>query len=267
MDNYNQLQLREIFHLEFLRWLGRKLKADNYSLKGGANLRLFFNSFRYSEDMDLDISDVRVDVLKEVVMNILKATTFQDILKPFGVQKIIVPDMSKAKQTETTQRFKIHLLTSNAEDLFTKIEFSRRGFKGKVVVGAASEFILRQYKMVPLLVAHYDITSATMQKILALATRKTIQARDIFDIFVLSSQYADFASNENRKPGHFAKSDFDKFKKAQENVFEISYEQFRDTVLSYLSPQDQEAYKTKSSWDEVKLKAVHFIDELRKNYA
>jgi len=51
---YNQLQLREIFHLEFLRWLGRKLKPKNYCLKGGANLRFYFNSFRYSEDMDID---------------------------------------------------------------------------------------------------------------------------------------------------------------------------------------------------------------------
>lgn len=267
MDNYNQLQIREIFHLEFLRWFGRKIKADNYVLKGGANLRFFFNSFRYSEDMDLDISAVRVDVLKDVVMNILKAQIFQDILESFGVQKIIVPDMSKAKQTETTQRFKIHLLTSNAEDLFTKIEFSRRGFKGKVVVSAASESILRQYKIAPLLVVHYDITSALIQKILALATRKEIQARDVFDIFVLSSQYADFVSNEAYKFSHFTKSDFDKFKKAQDNVFEISYEQFRDTVLSYLLPQDQDAYKTKSSWDEIKLKAVNFIGELKQRHA
>jgi len=35
---FNQLQLREIFHLELLRWLGRKLKAENYALKGGVNL-------------------------------------------------------------------------------------------------------------------------------------------------------------------------------------------------------------------------------------
>lgn len=266
MEGYNQLQIREIFHLEFLRWLGRKLKADNYALKGGANLRLFFNSFRYSEDMDLDVSAVRVDVLKDVVMNILKSATFQDILKPFGVQKIIIPDMSKAKQTQTTQRFKIHLLTSNAEDLFTKIEFSRRGFKGNIVVSAASEIILRQYKIAPLLVSHYDITSALMQKIFALVTRKTVQARDVFDIFILSSQYIDFSSSETRKTSHFIKSDFDKFKKAQDNVFEISYEQFRDTVLSYLSPQDQDAYKTKSSWDEVKLKVVNFIGELKQNH-
>mgnify|MGYP001601104310 FL=1 len=48
---YNSLQLREIFHLEFLRWLGRKVKPDYYAIKGGTNLRFFFQSFRYSEDM------------------------------------------------------------------------------------------------------------------------------------------------------------------------------------------------------------------------
>ena len=49
---YNSLQLREIFHLELLRLLGRKMKGEHYVLKGGVNLRFFFNSFRYSEDMD-----------------------------------------------------------------------------------------------------------------------------------------------------------------------------------------------------------------------
>jgi len=34
---YNSLQLREVFHLEFLRWLGRKMKVKHYAVKGGAN--------------------------------------------------------------------------------------------------------------------------------------------------------------------------------------------------------------------------------------
>ena len=82
---YNSLQQREIFHLEFLRWLGRKVKVHFYALKGGANLRFFFNSFRYSEDMDLDVYGIEVDILKDVVMKILHASSFQDTLKPFGV--------------------------------------------------------------------------------------------------------------------------------------------------------------------------------------
>ncbi|MBE0433712.1 hypothetical protein IBX73_09655 [candidate division WOR-3 bacterium] len=59
------LQLREVFHLEFefLRWLARGVKTEHYVLKGGANMRFFFRSCRYSEDMDLDAIDITVDRL------------------------------------------------------------------------------------------------------------------------------------------------------------------------------------------------------------
>lgn len=36
---------------------------------------------------------------------------------------------------------------------------------------------------------HYNVQSAAMQKITALAGRSVIQARDIFDLYILSSQF------------------------------------------------------------------------------
>ena len=117
----NPLQMREIFHLEFLRWFGRKLEADHYVLKGGVNLRLFFKSIRYSEDMDIDIAGARVEKVQKTVMEILAVRGFTDSLKSFGIERIVAPDLTKAKQTETTQRFKIRLLTAGGEDLFTKV--------------------------------------------------------------------------------------------------------------------------------------------------
>ena len=35
---YTLLQAREVFHLEFLRWFGRKLEGNDYALKGGVNI-------------------------------------------------------------------------------------------------------------------------------------------------------------------------------------------------------------------------------------
>ena len=257
---YNPLQCREVFHLEFLRGLGRKAKAENYALKGGANLRFFFQSLRYSEDMDLDASGIRVDVLRDTVMGIIEARTFQETLRSFGIEKIIPPNISKAKQTETTQRFKIHLLNLSGEDLFTKIEFSRRGLKEKTIVQPVSDVILRVYKMPPLLVPHYPADAAILQKIKALAMRSTIRARDIFDIFILTSQC--------KEAGFFQKiGDASILKKAHDSIFKINFEQFRDTVVSYLVPEDQHAYATPDSWDEVKLKVSHFIEEIQKKYA
>ncbi len=255
-ESYNQLQVREVFHLEFLRYLGRKIKPENYTLKGGVNLRFFFKSFRYSEDMDLDASGIRMDTLKETVMRILEAPSFQESLKTFGIERIIPPDISKAKQTETTQRFKIHLLTVSGEDLFTKVEFSRRGFKGDIAVQPVLDTILRVYKLPPLLCPHYTAETAMLHKIEALAMRSATQARDVFDLYILIPQANKIFSR---------KISLVLLEKARENAFEISFGQFRDTVLSYLAPQDMGFYDKASVWDEIKLKVSEFIEKGKNN--
>ncbi|GAF69822.1 unnamed protein product, partial [marine sediment metagenome] len=242
---YNQLQLREIFHLEFLRRFGRKVKAEFYAVKGGTNLRFFFKSIRYSEDMDIDLKGVRVNFIKDTVMNILENADFRNNLKSYDVEDIIPPDMPRAKQTETTQRFKVHLITSSGEDLFTKVEFSRRGFKGDIVVEEVAGNVLRAYKMAPLVIPHYDMRSAVMQKIGALAARPAIQARDIFDLYIMSSQYQPIAA-EGLTAGP------SKVARAHENLFEVSFEQFRDTVVSYLAIEEQALYTSAERWDEIK---------------
>ncbi len=58
MAHYNVMQYTEQFHLLFLSLLGRKIDKRFYALKGGCNLRFFLESFRYSEDMDLDVETV-----------------------------------------------------------------------------------------------------------------------------------------------------------------------------------------------------------------
>jgi hypothetical protein len=53
---YSHRQQREIFHFLFLERLLKIADPRLFVLKGGVNLRFFFNSPRYSEDMDLDVS-------------------------------------------------------------------------------------------------------------------------------------------------------------------------------------------------------------------
>ena len=255
---YTHLQLRELFHIEFLRLLGRKLKTNNYAVKGGVNLRLFFKSVRYSEDMDLDVAGIGVGELRELVMKILQARSFREGFYAFGISDIIPPDMRVAKQTQTTQRFKVHLITVAGEDLFTKIEFSRRGFDGKVITESVPAVILRDYRLSPLITSHYDARSAVMQKINALTSRSAIQARDIFDLYVLSSQISHAA------PKEFKLLSTAILAKAHERIFEVSFEMFRDEVVSYLSDEDKNMYDNASSWEEIKLKVADFIEELSK---
>lgn len=251
---YTSLQMREVFHLEFVRWFGRRLEADRYCLKGGVNLRFFFKSIRYSEDMELDVEKAGIEKIKKTVLDILSNKGFSDGLRLFGIEKVVPPDIMKAKQTETTQRFKVHLLTQSGEDLFTKLEFSRRGFKGPGKVEPVSAEILRFYKSPPLLVPHYEASSAIEQKIQALAQRSVLQARDIFDLFFLSSQYDD----PREKHSEMSKS---MLKKAHDNIFLVEFLQFRDTVVAYLKTEDQKNYSSPAVWDEVKLKVSRFLEE------
>lgn len=261
MDSYNSLQIREVFHLEFLRWFGRAVKTRCYALKGGVNLRFFFKSIRYSEDMDLDISGLEVSKIKAAVLKLLETVSFRQGLQPFGIKEIVPPNMLKAKQTETTQRFKVHLITFAGEDLFTKVEFSRRGFLGKIEIETVSDNILRFYKLPPLLVPHYDANSAVAQKIKAIAARAVLQARDIFDLYTLITQLEPAGSLLLNKINK------EILKKTYENIFEVDFDRFRDTVVSYLAQEDQAIYGNASSWEEIKLKTAQFIEKLGKKYA
>jgi len=100
-----------------------------------------------------------------------------------------------------------------------------------------------------------------MQKIDAIVSRSTIQARDIFDLYILSSQYSDLETTD------FEILEKDKIEKAYKNVFMITFEQFRDTVVSYLPLEEQNIYNTDSSWDEIRLKVANLIEELQEKYA
>ena len=100
-----------------------------------------------------------------------------------------------------------------------------------------------------------------MQKIDAVVSRSIIQARDIFDLYILSSQYADSEDFESEI------LEKDKIEKANKNVFAVTFEQFRDSVVSYLAPEEQNIYNKDYSWDEIRLKVANLIEELQRKYA
>src|SRR5579864_975678 len=96
----------ELFHLLFLRQLEEKLDKKLYALKGGCNLRFFFKSIRYSEDIDFDVAIISKGTLENKVSKILDGVVFKRILQGKGLE---IAQFNPAKQTETTQRWKIQL--------------------------------------------------------------------------------------------------------------------------------------------------------------
>ncbi|MCX6563298.1 MAG: nucleotidyl transferase AbiEii/AbiGii toxin family protein, partial [Candidatus Aminicenantes bacterium] len=103
MAIFNSLQSVEVFHLIFLSCLGRKLDKQKWALKGGCNLRFFFRSPRYSDDMDLDVQAIPVDILRIKVNSIISGMPFKMMLE---VRGIAIEHVTEHKQTETTQRWR-----------------------------------------------------------------------------------------------------------------------------------------------------------------
>src|SRR3990167_2822847 len=111
----------ELFHLLFLHQLEGKLDKKLYALKGGCNLRFFFKSIRYSEDIDFDVAIISKSTLENKVNKILASFDFKRILQS---KEIEIVQTSAAKQTETTQRWKLLLRIKHTHLLVpTKIEF------------------------------------------------------------------------------------------------------------------------------------------------
>lgn len=250
---WSQLQQREVFHLAFLRQWVKGIRPELYALKGGTALRFFFNSIRYSEDMDLDIKGVPVFRLKEMVMKILSAKTLEKTLHPFQIDRVIPPNIQTAKQTETVQRFKVHLITAGGENLFTKIEFSRRTLNLETTVEPVSPIILSNYKQPPLLLCHYPIGEAMKQKIEALANRQQPQVRDLFDLFILSSQ------NDKTLQAIQKGLSAEKIKLAKETASGFRYQEFQNAVCNYLGEEDRKYYEQKEMWKSIQKRIVEVL--------
>lgn len=251
----NSVQAREFFHLIFLRALARSIPPASFSLKGGANLRFFFGSIRYSEDMDIDVSGVAVHTLREKVMSILGSSGVLDTLRTSGIENLRLPDMTRAKQTETVQRFKIGLLTTAGEDLPTKVEFSHRGLDDGIRAEPISPEVLASYRLPPMIVPHYVARTAALQKVRAISSRTKPQARDIFDLYLLSSQPE--VQQTSLRQGLTAID----LRRARDTIYSIGFQQYRDTVVNFLGAEDRVAYDARQIWDDIRLRALAMIEE------
>lgn len=235
------MQLREIFHFCFLERLLKVSDPKLYVLKGGVNLRFFFGSPRYSEDMDIDVLAGSVTTLKKNGYKILGNAAFQRSLRTCGIDDIKVND--PAKQTETTQRFRVRLITSSGDQLPTKVEFSRRtGRSVSLSNDLIDPEIARNYKKISFRCQHYPGEVAVLQKLEALAGRSVVQARDVFDLGILhAGGFAIAALIPQSLPKKI-------IKQAQQNIFSLGYRDFVGQVLEYLDDEERDRYDSEKQW-------------------
>jgi len=240
---YTDFQLREIFHFLFLERLLKMPDPALFVLKGGVNLRFYFGSPRYSEDMDLDVLDGAVGTLKKNGYKLLDDAAFRRVLTSFGIVDIEVNDPEKAKHTKTTQRFRVNLLNSAGRRLPTKVEFSRRDRDGESFrLEEIDPEIARTYRKLTYKAQHYTGEVAVIQKIKALAGRPATQARDVFDLEILRrAGYADATSIRGALDDATRET-------AAEAALSLSYEQYQDQVVTFLESEHRKSYGQKDAW-------------------
>jgi len=174
---HSPLALREGFHVVLLSALAERLQGRDWVLKGGTNLRLYFGSIRFSEDIDLDVGK----------------------------------DDGGAMQDDP-----------------------------------------------PLLLPSYTRPAAIRQKINALASRTHVQARDVFDLFVLGD-----GTLRGIDTGLLRRwLDDATLRNARSRALEISHAEYSDTVLAYLDPAQREQLQDEDTWIARQLLVGDLIDQI-----
>lgn len=246
-------QIIEFFHLAFLQVLQARLDQTPYVVKGGANLRYFFESPRYSEDIDLDAISIEPWKLEERVDGVLAASATRLLLRTGG---LTVKEVTKPKQTETTQRWKPLIeVTGRQVPVRTKIEFSHRGADPRRALEAVPDRIVAPYALRAPTMLHYTANAAIEQKIVALALRSETQARDVFDLELLLRQHRDAIGAGEIEP-HMLEV-------ALERSFELPFEAFQDQVLPFLDPEIAELYEDPATWEQTQTFVAERLRELR----
>jgi hypothetical protein len=243
----SERQSVELFHLAFLGELGGKLDRGLYAIKGGCNLRFFFHSVRYSEDLDIDIGKTASGTLRRKVDQILASRSLQLTL---GAHGIALGAVTHPKQTETTQRWKVQLELAEGA-AHTKIEFSRRGLNEGVEFAAVDRGLLGGYGLSPMLLSHYGRQAAVQQKIAALVGRSETQARDVFDLELLLSA-----------PGDLDPTAVDAKLRAAavDRALAVDYRTFKSQVLAFLPADQQRVYSSCETWEQL---VLHVVDALQ----
>jgi len=236
------MQQIECFHLLLVRLMESRIDRGTWVVKGGVNLRAWFGSLRYSEDLDIDVVRGSPHSLREKMERLLASSAFRDMLAAQGLE---LARSSRPKQTEVTQRWKVELRARGLSlPLHTRVEFSRRGSADDFTLEPVRSEIVRPYGLPAPTVNHYTARSAVRQKIRALAGRKETQGRDVWDLeHLLRTTGVD--------PGPFTPAEQETLSIALDRALGLGFSVFRAHVVPYLEPDHQEIYGTPAAWERI----------------
>jgi predicted nucleotidyltransferase component of viral defense system len=253
MHAWNDAQMIEFFHLAFLQVAQGRLDQAGYAVKGGASLRYFFGSMRYSEDLDLDAIDMEPWQLEQKVDHILASPAMGLLLRSGGLSR---GGVTKPKQTPTTQRWKLWLTVDGRQKpVRTKIEFSHREADPRRLLEAVPERVVSPYALRPPSMQHYTADAAIEQKVNALAHRRETQARDLFDLELLLRRHRDALDARRIAP--------DDVDTALDRIFDLPFEAYQDQVVPFIEPDAVELYDDRVVWEQAQAFVAERLMELR----
>lgn len=249
--------VREAVHLLILQEFAKVHGGDAVVLKGGVNLRLFFGSIRYSEDMDLDGDPECADAIRSCIKGVFRDSGFIRKLRGIGIRRLD-PGEGPNKDTETTFRSKFGVVTLGDIRYPTKVEVSFRDrYAGdQSVVGVPDRRFFVDYGIEPGPVRSYRRDAAVRQKIDALGGRREAQARDVFDLSLLVSGAPDEALLRFLAGGLSQ----ERLEEALKRAFTMTFDEYEGTVLEFLDDAARRRHGTEDAWADFQIQAAALIE-------
>ena len=105
------------------------------------------------------------------------------------------------------------------------------------------------------LAPHYQLDAALRQKVKALADRREVQARDVFDLGGVLMPRAGGRVDVL----HPVRSDIN-IRTAMERAMTLSYADYKAQVVSFLRPEHAGAYGSLEAWDALQMQVVEYLD-------
>jgi hypothetical protein len=239
----------DLFQLALLEVASARLPIAEFVVKGGANLRFFHRSVRRSRDIDFDHTGARFERFADRVDEMLGGSALRAILRARALE---LADVRRTKQTATTRRWKFTLVAPGVARAASKIEFSARGRSADHDVAPVDHDLARRLGGRAARVARYGPVASIEQKIGALALRGEIQARDVFDLDHLFRLYPD-ALDDTRAERRTIQV-------AIARALELSYDEYRGTVVDYLEEDVADVLGTEDAWSGMVLAVTERLE-------
>jgi hypothetical protein len=243
-------EMIERFHLALLQVMPQHLPSANYVVKGGANLRLFMESVRRSEDIDFDFVGDESWGLRERMGKVFASPALGSLL---AVQGVKITSMNPSKTTTTTGRWKLQLAAPGVQ-VNSKVEFSMRSNRPLYEMSSVSSRLAAAVGMRPAIANHYIPRGAIEQKIAALALRTQTQARDIFDLDFLTTRFPDAQAT--------VQVDAAELLTARHRVFDVSYADYQELVVAFLDPDFVTMYSSETEWTRMVIEVEECLGAL-----